>query len=589
MSPGLLALLALLPILSVFALIVLLRWPATRAMPVAFGITGGLSLIVWGSPIRQVAASTIDGLVTAASILYIVLGAVLLLNLMRESGALHSIRRSMFEVSPDRRVQAVIIAFLFGSFIEAAAGFGTPAAVAAPLLVAIGFPAMAAVMVSLIIQSTCVSFGAIGTPILIGVNGGLAGQPEVMEYLGRHGVEFSLYLKTIGAKVAIIHGVTGTLIPLIMIVMMTRFFGQNRSWKEGLAVTPFALFAGLCFTVPYTLTGVLWGPEFPSLVGSLFGLTVVILAARRRILTPRQAWDFPPPSDWPDEWSGNLSQSEPIPPSPKTRPTTPWARTDTGSRSSSRNHARSPQEASRRGGPSSFVAWMPYIVVALTLLASRLWPDLQAFLSGVQWGWSGILNSGISTSFQPFYLPGFFFILASAMAVLVYRMTGRQAARAAGRTLRSLTGPAVALGFAVPMVKVFINSGTPEGLEQMPILLAGGAAAVVGPVWPAFAAVIGAMGAFIAGSNTFSNMMFSLFQFATALKTGMTPGVIVALQAVGGAAGNMICVHNVVAASAVVGLLGKEGPLIRKTIIPMTYYLFMAGALGFALLWWFRI
>lgn len=555
MSPGLLALLALLPILSVFALIVLLRWPATRAMPVAFGITGGLSLIVWGSPIRQVAASAIDGLVTAASILYIVLGAVLLLNLMRESGALHSIRRSMFEVSPDRRIQAVIIAFLFGSFIEAAAGFGTPAAVAAPLLVAIGFPAMAAVMVSLIIQSTCVSFGAIGTPILIGVNGGLAGQPEVMEYLGRHGVEFSLYLKTIGAKVAIIHGVTGTLIPLIMIVMMTRFFGQNRSWKEGLAVTPFALFAGLCFTVPYTLTGVLWGPEFPSLVGSLFGLTVVVLAARRRILTPRQAWDFPPPSDWPDDWSG----------------------------------ARLPQETSRGEGPSSFVAWMPYIVVALTLLASRLWPDLQTLLSGVQWGWSGILNSGISTSFQPFYLPGFFFILASVMAVLVYRMTGRQAARAAGRTLRSLTGPAVALGFAVPMVKVFINSGTPEGLEQMPILLAGGAAAVVGPVWPAFAAVIGAMGAFIAGSNTFSNMMFSLFQFATALKTGLTPGVIVALQAVGGAAGNMICVHNVVAASAVVGLLGKEGALIRKTIIPMTYYLIVSGALGFALLWWFRI
>jgi lactate permease len=555
MGPGLLSFLALLPILSVFALIVLLRWPATRAMPMAFGITCGLSLLVWRSPLLQVAAAVVDGLVTAASILYIVLGAVLLLNLMRESGALHSIRRSMFEISPDRRVQAVIIAFLFGSFIESAAGFGTPAAVAAPLLVAIGFPAMAAVMVSLIIQSTCVSFGAIGTPILIGVNGGLAGQPEVMEYLGRHGMELSLYLKTIGAKVAIIHGVTGTLIPLIMIVMMTRFFGQKRSWKEGLAVTPFALFAGLSFTVPYALTGVLWGPEFPSLVGSLFGLTVVILAARLRILTPRNTWDFPPPSEWPEEWSGNLLK----------------------------------QETFGGKGPSASVAWLPYILVALTLLASRLWPALQARLSGVLWGWSKILGSGISTAFQPLYLPGFFFIVASALAVLLYRMTGRQAARAAGSTLRSLAGPAVALGFAVPMVKVFINSGTPEGLEGMPILLAGGAAAAAGSTWPAFAAVIGAMGAFIAGSNTFSNMMFSLFQFVTALKTGMTPGVIVALQAVGGAAGNMICVHNVVAASAVVGLLGKEGLLIRKTIIPMTYYLIVSGTLGFILLWWFRI
>jgi lactate permease len=134
------------------------------------------------------------------------------------------------------------------------------------------------------------------------------------------------------------------------------------------------------------------------------------------------------------------------------------------------------------------------------------------------------------------------------------------------------------------MVKVFINSGIPGGLDKMPIILASGAASLVGKVWTGFAAVIGAMGAFIAGSNTFSNMMFSLFQFATAIKTGVIPGIIVALQAVGGAAGNMICVHNVVAASAVVGLIGKEGHLIRKTLIPMTYYLIMAAIVGIILL-----
>ena len=133
------------------------------------------------------------------------------------------------------------------------------------------------------------------------------------------------------------------------------------------------------------------------------------------------------------------------------------------------------------------------------------------------------------------------------------------------------------------MVKVFINSGSQDGIDKMPIILASGAAALAGKIWVANAAVIGALGAFIAGSNTFSNMMFSLFQFATALKTNAVPGVIVALQAVGGAAGNMICVHNVVAASAVVGLLGKEGLLIRKTIIPMLYYLAMAAIIGFIL------
>ncbi len=118
----------------------------------------------------------------------------------------------------------------------------------------------------------------------------------------------------------------------------------------------------------------------------------------------------------------------------------------------------------------------------------------------------------------------------------------------------------------------------------MPVTLASGAAALAGQGWTAFAAVIGAMGAFIAGSNTFSNMMFSLFQFTTALKIGLLPGIIVALQAVGGAAGNMICVHNVVAASAVVGLTGKEGSIIRKTLIPMTYYLIAAALIGFLLI-----
>ena len=306
MSLGLLSVLALFPIFTVFALIVLFRWPATRAMPIAFALTCVLSLGVWHTPAVQVAAATADGLITAASIMYIVLGAILLLNLLQESGAVSSIRHSMYQISPDPRVQAIIIAFLFGSFIEAAAGFGTPAAVAAPLLVAVGFPALAAVMVSLIIQSTCVSFGAIGTPILIGVSGGLAGQPEVMAYLSTWGVDFPTYLHSIGSKVAIIHGITGTLIPLILVMMMTRYFGLRKSWKEGLGIFPFALFAGLCFTVPYTLSGILLGPEFPSLTGSLLGLALVVPLAKKGFLAPKTPWQFPPKESWPPSWSGEL-------------------------------------------------------------------------------------------------------------------------------------------------------------------------------------------------------------------------------------------------------------------------------------------
>jgi len=592
MSLGILALLALLPIISVFGLIVLFRWPATRAMPIAYLLTCFLAFTVWKVPFPQLAAASIDGLLTAASILYIILGAILLLNLQQESGAIFSIRKSMFLISPDRRAQAIIIAFLFGSFIEGSAGFGTPAAVAAPLLVAIGFPAMAAVMVSLIIQSTCVSFGAVGTPILIGVNAGLNGQAEVVNYLNAHNLDFAPYLNSIGGKVAIIHGITGTLIPIILVVMMTRFFGQKRSWKEGLSIFPFALFAGLCFTVPYTLTGVFLGPEFPSLVGSLLGLLIVVPLAKAGFLMPKDAWDFPTKETWPRDWVGQEIEQKRDLKSEKS-----WeqsSKTRIGDTKIDNNPHKSQKvgedsQFSMKSAMSIFRAWLPYILVALFLLFSRLWPFLKNALASVSIKWTNIFQTSISTSFQPFYLPGFLFLVVTAMTIFIQKMSRRQVKRTVNRSFRMLLGPAIALGFAVPMVKVFINSGVSGGLDKMPVLLASATAALIGRGWTAFAAVIGAMGAFIAGSNTFSNMMFSLFQFATALRIGAVPGVIVALQAVGGAAGNMICVHNVVAASAVVGLLGKEGLLIRKTLIPMTYYLIMAAIIGIIMLQVFKI
>lgn len=550
MSLGILALLAFLPILVVFLLIALLHWPATKAMPIAFLVTCLLALVVWKVPPVQIAAASIDGIVTAASIMYIIIGAVILLNLLQESGAISAIKRSMFLISPDRRVQAIIIAFFFGSFIEGAAGFGTPAAVAAPLLVAIGFPAMGAVMVTLIIQSTPVSFGAVGTPILIGVNAGLSGQPEVMGYLQAQSVDFVSYLKVIGGHVALIHGIAGTLIPLVLVVMLTRFFGPKRSWKDGLSILPFALLAGLCFTIPYTLTGILFGPEFPTLVGSLLGLAIMIPLVKKGFLIPKETWDFATKTVWPDSWNGHSSVATSDP------------KTDM----------------------AVFRAWMPYFLVAVLLLSSRLWEPLKSLLASVNLEWRDIFKTSIGTSFQPFYLPGFLFIVASLLALPIQKIPKQKATNAVQRSVKTLIAPALALGFAVPMVKVFINSGVPGGLDKMPVILASGAAALAGQSWTAIAAVIGALGAFIAGSNTFSNMMFSLFQFTSALKIGLVPGIIVALQAVGGAAGNMICIHNVVAASAVVGLVGKEGLIIRKTFLPMLYYLFVAALVGFLLL-----
>ena len=558
MNLGILFLLALMPVLTVLVFLVVLRWPAKHAMPLAYVVTVAIALLFWGTDFMVVAAASVHGVVTALNILFIVFGAILLLYTMRESGAMQTLRQGFTNISPDRRIQAIIIAWMFGSLIEGSAGFGTPAAVAAPLLVAIGFPAMAAVLSALIIQSTPVSFGAVGTPILVGVNAGLADQEVVIGHIGD--VAFQDYLFQIGANVALVHALVGFLIPLIMVGMLTRFFGKSRSFREGLKAWKFALFAGLAFTIPYVLVAWLLGPEFPSIVGGLVGLVIVVTAARRGFLVPKEVFQFEDRKYWQPEWISRFQdQPDPV----------------------------------RKGVPITMVqALIPYVVVVVLLVITRTVEPVTAFLRSPEMtlSWANIFGTNISTSSQPLYLPGAVLLVASIVTYFLHRMFKEKGAyaRAWGQSGKTILAASVALIFAVPMVQVFIQSGQASAYASMPLVLAEGVSAVSGGAWPFFSPIIGALGAFIAGSNTVSNMMFSLFQFATAETIGLDANqaaFVVALQAVGGAAGNMICVHNVVAASATVGLIGREGDLIRKALIPMTYYVLAAGALGMAIIY----
>src|SRR5699024_1549255 len=152
-----------------------------------------------------------------------------------------SLTASFTSSSPDRRVQALIVAWLFGTFLEGAAGWGAPATVVGPLLIALGFPALAAVIIALMLQSAPVSYGAVGTPILVGVNTSLENQSVVDSYLSSEGMELSNFIFNVGGQVSIFHAMVGLFIPLFMAAMLTKFFGKNKSFTEGLAVWPFAL------------------------------------------------------------------------------------------------------------------------------------------------------------------------------------------------------------------------------------------------------------------------------------------------------------------------------------------------------------
>ncbi len=552
-----LSILSLLPIIAVALFLVVLRWPASRAMPVCYFVAVGLALFVWKVPGVRVAAASVNGLVIAGKLLFIIFGAILLLNTLQESRGLQAIRKGFTDITPDRRIQVIIIAWLFGALMEAVAGFGTPAAICVPLLVGLGFPPLAAVVSGMIIQSTPVSFGAAGTPILVGVNDGLSSGQTVLDYASQMGwSQWTDFLSMIGAKVALLHSIAGLLIPLIVVCFLTRFFGKNKSFREGLRVWKFALFSSLAMVIPYVIVAHTLGPEFPSLFGSLIGLAIVSTAARKGFLMPprEEHWEFDKKENWDPAWIGKIEISV---------------------------------DDKSNKNMSLIKAWLPYLFVALLLFLTRL--EALPLKEWVSWKvmLPNLFGTDIAPSFKPLYLPGSIFIVVSIITLFLHKIKWASYKRAWASSIKTALAASIALVFTVPMVQVFINSdGGAAGYAKMPITLAEGIAALAGSVWPIFATFIGGIGAFVAGSNTISNMMFSLFQFDVGQRIGVDPTWIVALQAVGGAAGNMICVHNVVAASAVVGLLGKEGLVIRRTLLPFVYYSLLVGAVGYSIVWY---
>ncbi|MFN4090934.1 MAG: L-lactate permease [Alphaproteobacteria bacterium] len=555
---------ALTPIVAVFGLLVVLRMPAVRAMPISLAATAALAMAAWRVPPVHVAAAAIEGLFVAATILWIVFGAILLLRTVDGTGALDAIRAGFMRVTPDRRIQAIIIAWLFGAFMEGAAGFGSPAAVCAPLLVAVGFPPMAAVVLALIANSSPVSFGAVGTPVLIGIGQGLmqGGElaPAAVAAVGAQ--PYDLFLRAVAVRAVTIDLFAGSFVPLLICVVLTRFFGGRRGWRDGFAVWPFALLAGFAFTLPALAVAAFLGPEFPTMFGALVGLAIAVTAARRGFLMPRHVWDF-------DDAPGHGA------------PTSGAVVEGAAPQRTAPQRTAPERDARMRPMPPMplLLAWIPYLLVGVLLVLTRL-RDLpfHAWFSGARIEWRGILGTSIDASMAPLHLPGTVFLVVALCAALLQRADRSVLRNAVSETLGRVGVTAVALGAAVPMVRIFINSDVnAAGLESMPVELARIAADAAGGVWPAAAPFVGGLGSFISGSATFSNMMFALLQTNVAQASGWPVETVLAAQMLGANAGNMICVVNVVAAASVVRLLGREGTIIRYTLPASLLYLTVCG------------
>lgn len=535
-----LALLAFLPILVTIVLMTAFNQPAKRALPIAWALCAIIGFTAWKMDVLAIVAHTLAGFLNSLDATLVIFGAILLMNTLKKSGAMNSIQTGFKSVSNDKRIQAIIIGFMFGSFIEGAAGYGTPAALAGPLLVSLGFPPLAAATVALIFDSAAVSFGAVGTPVVMSMS-------QLGKTLSDAGIDAGAYQQELTLWSAIPHMAFAIFLPFVGIAVLTKFYGKERSFKPALEVLPFAMFAGISFSVPYLLIAMFLGPEFPSLFSAIIGLVITILAAKAGFLVPKKEWSFADASEWDESWKSKVKTQE--------------------------------EDETEGKRMPLILAWMPYVIIALLLIVTRIDAiGLKSILSNdliVSTGdLFGVKNA--SYTFKPAYLPGIVpFMLVALITIPMHRMSRKAAKEAWVVSLKQIAGAAVAIAFGVALVQIMRNSAT-EQVEGMMKIMADFLAGIAGKAYLFIAPFIGVLGAFISGSNTVSNVMFTNLQYDTALNLELSTVAIVALQVVGGAIGNITCINNVVAACATVGTTGAEGKIIKTNIIPMILYTLVA-------------
>jgi len=532
------ALLSLSPILLALLAMIIRRiqLSAPKALFLSLCLAIVLALFVWKMEPAALAAFGVLGVCKALEVFFIIFGAILFLNMLRRCGYMDAIQRSFSRVSPDRRVQAILIAWLFGAFIEGTAGYGTPAALAAPLLVALGFPPVAACIVCLIANSTPVPFAAAGAPItamVTAISSDLTGNAQ---YAAQYGLNFEEFLDASTRLTTLFLGVGGIVVPLLLIGVFLALYGEKgRKIRDFVEILPFGLFTGLAFSLPYYLISIFVGHEFPSILGSFIGLLVSVFAASKGFLVPKHVFRF-----------ANDTEEEALRPLDGPRAMPVWK------------------------------GWLPYVCIGLFLLISRVAVfGLKPWLQSVTVGWNSLFGvESCSYTFQPFWNPGILpFVLFAVILGLVSGIGVKDVGRVCLGSFFQLLKTFSALVFGVAMVQIMMNSGiNTSGMDSMLLVAAQAMADLTGNAFPIIAPIIGILGAFISGSCTVSCVMFTPLQFNTALLIGIDPLYTCALQTAGGALGNMICINNVVAVSATTGANGHEGRIISVNLVPMAIY-----------------
>ncbi|PRY19344.1 lactate permease [Aliiruegeria haliotis] len=499
--------------------------PSHVALPIAALLVYAVQLVWFEADPNLVNATVVKGLLTAWTPILIVWGAIFMFRTMEVTGAMDVVRNWLNGVSTNCVAQLMIIGWAFSFLIEGASGFGTPAALAAPILVGLGFPALKVALFCLVMNSVPVSFGAVGTPIWFGLGGLGLSESDLLE---------------IGAQTALIHMAAALIVPVIALLFVV-------GWREVRANLGYVYLSIIACVVPYLLIAQV-SYEFPALIGGAFGTVASVWLAGRGIGLSRE---------------GNP-----------------------------------PSERARLPMPDLLKATFPLWGAVAILIVTRIEPlGLKGFLTdatpvleadlgsvghvatsaSLVLSLNHIFAANINWAVQLLYIPAFLpFFAVSCLAFLLYRTPAGQIREIAADSHARMKNPIIALSAALVMVQLLLAGGD----TSLVVLIGTSFSEVIGAQWIYCAALLGALGSFFSGSATISSLTFGGVQDSIAASLDLDRTLILSLQSVGGAMGNMVCINNIVAVCTILGISNQEGDILKRTIVPMGAYAAIAAAAG---------
>lgn len=499
--------------------------PSHVALPLTAALIYALKLVHFESDPNLIHATVVDGLLSAWTPILITWGAIFMFKTMEASGSMDVIREWLNGVSNNRVAQLMIIGWAFAFLIEGASGFGTPAALAAPILVGLGFNPLRVAMLCLVMNTVPVSFGAVGTPTWFGMGELNLAQREILE---------------ISRYSALIHGVAALFIPLMALLFVV-------SWQDVRRNIIFVYLSVLACVAPYVVLAN-FNYEFPALVGGMIGVIVSIALARAGIGLAKEGDGraTAKPADYPSL----IKASFPL-----------WGTVLV------LVVTRVPQ----LGIKPLLTATAPLFQISLGTFGE--FHVSRALVLALK----AIFGTETIWEYQTLYVPALIpFFVMSFVAFAVFGMPGKQIRGVSQETYQRMVRPTLALLGALVMVKLMMV----DGEASMVMKIGGFFAGATGGYWQYFAAYLGALGSFFSGSATISNLTFSGIQNSVAEQLSLNRTVVLSMQSVGASMGNMVCINNIVAVCSILGIANREGYILRRTVVPMILYGVVAALVG---------